>query len=153
MSLARSLTFISVPPFVQFSSFVRQLNFYGFRKMAGEGNVCLFRHSKFRSGCLATLNQIKRKTSESTVNKTMASAYQEQISSLQLQVEALKQSNANMWRAQQQVMATIKSLAQATNIRVDDDAEERAFRKAGMRLVRKRQCRKQPEKDKQRPQS
>jgi heat shock transcription factor, other eukaryote len=45
-----------------FSSFVRQLNLYNFRKLSTDHDLCMFKNEKFKRGCADLWRQIRRRT-------------------------------------------------------------------------------------------
>ena len=51
-----------------FSSFVRQLNFYGFHKRSHQAKFTKFQHPYFKRGQLHSLHLIKRKSAEANAN-------------------------------------------------------------------------------------
>jgi hypothetical protein len=83
-----------------FSSFVRQLNFYGFKKLREEhielDNVdekkakwCHFRHPKFQRGRPDLLNQISKNTQKEVADKS-------ELDALRMEVQSLKSVIKNM---------------------------------------------------------
>eukprot|EP00559_Dactyliosolen_fragilissimus_P005798 CAMPEP_0184856884 /NCGR_PEP_ID=MMETSP0580-20130426/2049_1 /TAXON_ID=1118495 /ORGANISM="Dactyliosolen fragilissimus" /LENGTH=443 /DNA_ID=CAMNT_0027352147 /DNA_START=45 /DNA_END=1376 /DNA_ORIENTATION=- len=97
----------------KFSSFVRQLNFYGFRKIkftdtikidekleAETANFWRFRHEKFLRGRPDLLTEIRRSNSQSNVDKTKQTEKQPEsqgdYSSLKSEVDSLKERISTM---------------------------------------------------------
>jgi len=85
----------------QFSSFVRQLNFYGFRKLRDEhielGNVdehrakwCQFRHSKFQRGRPDLLKEISKNTLKEVADKSELEALRSEVKDLKSIIKNLK---------------------------------------------------------------
>lgn len=75
-----------------FASFVRQLNFYGFHKIAGETKkVWEFKHDKFRRDVPALLYEIRRKTAADYVAPEHSDVLElkGEVSTLRAQVAAL----------------------------------------------------------------
>jgi hypothetical protein len=81
-----------------FSSFVRQLNFYGFHKRNHEGKFTKFYHPFFKRNQLALLKQIKRKSTESSSN------IKETVSALASQVRDLKSQYDDLLKIQRQIL-------------------------------------------------
>lgn len=80
-----------------FSSFVRQLNFYGFKKQSKKSGVSRFVHPLFRRGEEDKLANIKRKSSEATSIKDTVDDLQTQVLQLQKQYE-------DIWQVQRQIL-------------------------------------------------
>lgn len=84
-----------------FSSFVRQLNFYGFRKLREDhvelDNVdeskskwCHFRHSKFQRGRPDLLREISKNTHKEVAEKTELDALRAEVKDLRALVHTMK---------------------------------------------------------------
>jgi len=96
----------------KFSSFVRQLNFYGFRKIkysdtikidtkleAETANFWRFKHEKFLRGKPELLSEIRRHNSQSTSEKSKTDEKKQpekEVTSLKSEVDILKDKIANM---------------------------------------------------------
>mmetsp|Transcript_9904 Transcript_9904/g.17535 ORF Transcript_9904/g.17535 Transcript_9904/m.17535 type:complete len:223 (+) Transcript_9904:71-739(+) len=84
----------------KWSSFVRQLNFYGFQKLRGEPDLQMhtssvrFAHEYFRKGQPELLSKIKRSTSQKpdTIEGSQIETMQRQIEILQKQVRYLEKT-------------------------------------------------------------
>ena len=81
-----------------FSSFVRQLNFYGFHKRSHQSKFTKFVHPCFKRGQLHSLHLIKRKSAEANVN------FKDNIAQLTAQVTDLKRQYDDLYRIQQQIL-------------------------------------------------
>jgi len=83
---------------ISFSSFVRQLNFYGFRKRSTNmSTTSYFKHKNFKRDQPQLLNLIKKKTSESSsIKKT--------VTELQKEVKQLKEQYKQLWQVQHQIL-------------------------------------------------
>jgi len=80
------------------SSFVRQLNFYGFRKSKQDGGKCQFTHPNFLRNDPDALLHIKRKASEANTS------FKEALDHLQDEVNDLKQQFNEVDQTQQQLL-------------------------------------------------
>ena len=96
-----------------YTSFVRQLNIYGFHKVKGV-SICKFRHPLFRRGCTKDLDMIKRNVKKTTkeveeVESIMSSnncdykglcqkltSYKSNFDMLVQQVEGLREENSQL---------------------------------------------------------
>jgi hypothetical protein len=85
----------------QFSSFVRQLNFYGFRKLRDEhvelesvddqrAKWCHFRHPRFQRGRPDLLKEISKNTHKEVAEKTELEALRSEVKDLRSIVKNLK---------------------------------------------------------------
>jgi len=83
-----------------FSSFVRQLNFYGFRKRSNKNSYSQFSHPLFLRGQVEKLKLIHRKTADASLSSNVKEA----ISSLQTQVSELKEQYDHVWKIQHQIL-------------------------------------------------
>jgi len=83
-----------------FSSFVRQLNFYGFRKRSNKSSYSQFSHPLFLRGEVEKLKLIHRKTADASLSSNVKEA----ISSLQTQVSELKEQYDHVWKIQHQIL-------------------------------------------------
>ena len=81
-----------------FSSFVRQLNFYGFHKRSHQSKYTKFQHPYFKRGQLHNLHLIKRKSAEANAN------FRDNIAQLTAQVTDLKRQYDDLYRIQQQIL-------------------------------------------------
>ena len=81
-----------------FSSFVRQLNFYGFHKRSHQSKYTKFQHPYFKRGQLHNLHLIKRKSAEANAN------FKDNIAQLTAQVTDLKRQYDDLYRIQQQIL-------------------------------------------------
>lgn len=91
-----------------FASFVRQLNFYGFRKQKATDTILVkdeeseearfwrFRRDKFQRGRPDLLVQIRKKNQEQTVDKQEVDALKLELASVRSQVSALKSEMQKM---------------------------------------------------------
>ena len=82
-----------------FSSFVRQLNFYNFHKRQQDGKYTRLQHPYFKRGQVHLLSHIKRKT---THDATQSVKYA--IASLTSQVKDLKTQYEDLFKIQQQIL-------------------------------------------------
>ena len=82
-----------------FSSFVRQLNFYAFRKRQQDGKYTRLQHPFFKRGQKALLSNIKRKTTHDTTQSVKFA-----ISALTSQVKDLKTQYDDLFKIQQQIL-------------------------------------------------
>lgn len=83
-----------------FSSFVRQLNFYGFSKRSTPNQHSHFKHNFFRRARRDLLPQIKRKMADQAQNVNLKDA----LATLQTRVDDLQQKYTETWRTQQQIL-------------------------------------------------
>jgi len=85
----------------QFSSFVRQLNFYGFRKLRDEhieldtvdeqrAKWCQFRHARFQRGRPDLLKEISKNTHKDVAEKTELEALRSEVKDLRAVIKNLK---------------------------------------------------------------
>ena len=81
-----------------FSSFVRQLNFYGFHKRSHQSRFTKFQHPHFKRGQLSALHLIKRKSAEANAT------FKDNIAQLTAQVTDLKRQYDDLYRIQQQIL-------------------------------------------------
>jgi hypothetical protein len=84
-----------------FSSFVRQLNFYGFRKRSTSSHHSHFKHVNFRRGRRDLLQNIKRKVAETSANN---SNVKDTIENLQQQVATLQRQYEDIWKVQHHIL-------------------------------------------------
>lgn len=81
-----------------FSSFVRQLNFYNFSKRSHEGKHTKFVHPCFKKGNIALLKQIKRKSNETPTG------IKDSVSMLAREVADLKSQYEDLAKTQQSIL-------------------------------------------------
>ena len=82
-----------------FSSFIRQLNFYNFSKRAVDGKYIRLQHPYFKRNQLHLLQLIKRKSTHDTQNNVKAT-----VASLTAQVKELKGQYDDLFKIQQQIL-------------------------------------------------
>lgn len=88
-----------------FSSFVRQLNFYGFRKRSTNMSTSsVFRHKNFKRGKKDLLPLIKKKASES-------SSLKQTVAKLQQEVKSLREQYNTVWAIQHQIFSLLTRFA------------------------------------------
>ena len=113
----------------KFSSFVRQLNFYGFRKIkysdtikidtkleAETANYWRFRHEKFIRGKPELLTDIRRHNSQSSAEKDKASEStqpRKEVTSLKSEVDVLKDRIADMSKNIDDLTKLVQTMAVA----------------------------------------
>ena len=82
-----------------FSSFIRQLNFYNFSKRQVDGKYIRLQHPYFKRNQLQLLQLIKRKSTHDTHNNVKAT-----VASLTAQVKELKGQYDDLFKIQQQIL-------------------------------------------------
>ena len=82
-----------------FSSFIRQLNFYNFQKRGVDGKYIRLQHPYFKRNQLHLLQLIKRKSTHETQNNVKAT-----VASLTAQVKELKGQYDDLFKIQQQIL-------------------------------------------------
>lgn len=104
-----------------FSSFVRQLNFYGFRKIRSdpllikdadnseESKYWRFHHEKFQRGHPEWLTEIRKSNHTETADK-------QEVETLRAEVTSLKRKVANMSRDMEGLKALVGSLFQSNQL-------------------------------------
>jgi hypothetical protein len=96
-----------------FSSFVRQLNLYGFHKSALPNQQFEFRHPLFVRGRLDQVEQIKRKnSSHQGQHEVAAKRARTELQEVKAQVSELQQQFQQMWKVQQNMMLFLASFLQ-----------------------------------------
>lgn len=95
-----------------FSSFVRQLNFYGFHKLSfenGEKDIWEFRHDKFKKGAPHLLNDIVRKTVDTVrVSRTEFEDLKEEVRCLRESVDCISHTNETLQQTLNELLLTLK---------------------------------------------
>jgi len=94
-----------------FSSFVRQLNFYGFHKRSSPSSLTSFYHPSFRKGRPDLLPQIQRKSTE-----TKDSGLRDLVNNLQNEVAELRQQNEDLFKIQQRMLYVFSKLMRASHV-------------------------------------
>jgi len=92
-----------------FSSFVRQLNFYGFHKRSSPTSLTSFYHPCFKKGHPELLCQIIRKSPE-----TKDAGLRELVTTLQGEVAELRQQNEDLFKIQQRILFIFSRYMQAS---------------------------------------
>ena len=82
-----------------FSSFVRQLNFYNFHKRQQDGKYTRLQHPFFKRGQVHLLSRIKRKTTHDATQSVKFA-----IAALTSQVKELKTQYEDLFKIQQQIL-------------------------------------------------
>lgn len=82
-----------------FSSFIRQLNFYNFKKRQVDGKYIRLQHPYFKRGQLQLLQLIKRKSTHDAHSSVRAT-----LASLSSQVKELKGQYDDLFKIQQQIL-------------------------------------------------
>lgn len=150
----------------KFSSFVRQLNFYGFRKIkysdtikidtkleAETANYWRFRHEKFIRGKPELLADIRRHNSQSSVEKDKAGEStqpRKEVTSLKSEVDVLKDRIADMSKNINDLTKLVQNMAvaevkpQAMDVAMDSTCVEPDYLGFGAGKKRKKDAKPEP---------
>ncbi len=114
-----------------FRSFVRQLNFYGFRKLRTDGAMMAhrpagwweFRHENFRRGRPDLLSQIRR--AEHYESNSTSAAHQQRQLELETEVSQLKGQLHEMNNAVEKLTSLVSSLVRQRSIQAEAPSSKR----------------------------
>ncbi len=81
-----------------FSSFVRQLNFYGFHKRSNAAGLTTFHHQHFKRGRIDLLPLIQRKSTE------QSSSFKEEVTALKSELTVLQGQYDDLFKLQQKIL-------------------------------------------------